>query len=303
MVTTELLNRLLEKCGKLRDGLLFIHKNTEGYEISRDTLNAVRGKSRSLVDYVNQIKLLLEEAEGVVEVPRQAYAEKDYWQGKAEAHESFGTISITRPTGRVKLVGTTTDALPHFVQVRVHRAKRYIDESLHTENYFHEGPPILEFSMSSYQWAEAITGMNGVEVPVTLNYILGTEMEGVPAHVETPFERALRGAKEKVGLTDAEEKFKADVDSVIEQVKRLGLSKKKETEFVSALKQIFAEHVTVPRASKEWAIRRINEEAEQAVAHAKVEIDAALTGLIGRTGLAALQNETVMKALKEGGES
>ena len=304
MITQELLDALKAKCHHAVDGLIDAHnKSTGKYSANAEELSQISKAARDGIDAVRQIELLLSEATNTVDVPRQEYevVQGHRQDDTVERHESFGLLQVSRVTGRVKLVGTTTDSLPHFVELRVRRAKRYTDKFLLTERYHEEGIPLISIRMSSYQWAEAITNLNGTGVPVTVAHVLGTEMEDVPSEVRTPFEQAVEDAQGRVNPDVAIENFRKSLDDVLARVEKLGLTKKKETELRESLEKLYSKHFEGPQSASEWAIRRINEEAERAVSSAKVEIDAALTSLIARTGIQTLKEEGAKLLLGEEG--
>src|SRR5690606_23063929 len=127
---------------------------------------------------------------------------------KEETHESFGTLAVTNIVGRMRLVGTTTDSLPNSVRLTFHRSRRLIDGGTHSEYYMSKGPPLLQVEMSRNQWAEAICGMNGVGVPVTVRTVMGTRMENVPKTVTSPFQQIIDDANKRLDYkTEGTEKF------------------------------------------------------------------------------------------------
>ena len=242
---------------------------------------------------LRKIRLLIEEHQEAVTVPRQEFHQREEGQGchrdLVETHESYGVVSVTRPQGRIRLVGAMMDALPCCVNITVHRAQRTINQDLHTEHFFHRGPPVLQIRMSTYQWAEAISSMNGVAVPCTIENIMGVNMDDVPEETKTPLEQLAHRTKTQAQAqeTAAEGEFFKAVDALIAEVPGLKLSKKREVELMKTLQNLKG-HVNAPKEATEWASRRLAEDTEKAVAQGRVELAAALTTVLQRAGLGAL---------------
>lgn len=255
-------------------------------------------KARAALQQVNQAILAVEEATGTVDVPRRGHTIKEddasYKTGFKEGHESFGVIQITRPTGKMKLVGTTSDSLPSCVKLAVYRADRFVDTHTHTEHYFHHGGgrPLLEIEMSMYQWAEAICNMNGVMNPCTIRAVMGTSMENVPDRVTTPMEQIINDTHKEINPDkDVKKKFSEDVENVVAMIPDLKVSKKKAEALEKAIRRLLEDNVEAPERARKWATRMFSEATEKAVSTAKVEMESALAGLINRTGLSALKGE------------
>lgn len=296
----EFLDTLLNKLRSIEQDIIKLASpdETNPSRAVRDT--AAKEKAHQALNKVRQAILAIEEQQGAVPVDRQEHTitEDPYHhrpEGRRESHESFGILEFTRPTGRIRLVGSTMDALPSWIQIRVYRADRIIDPHLHTEHYFHtpNKPPLLELRMSTFQWAEAICNMNGVMNPCTLNSVMGVRMDEVPPHVTTPLEQILNDTKEafKKGTDNGQEAFKADVDAVLAKIPALKLSGTKAADLEKSIRDLYERHMVAPVRQAKWATQRFTEDTEQAVAHARTEIEAAMGSLIQRTGLAALRGE------------
>lgn len=253
-----------------------------------------RDKARSCHDAVEQAILAVQEATDSVPVERIPHTVASGGRSRElqESHESFGLVEISRVTGSCRLVGALSHNLPGFIQVRVYRANRLIDQDLHTEHYFYRGLPIVEINLSAYQWAEAITNMNVAGgVPCTLDCVMGVSMETVPDEVTTPLEQIVADAKAEAA-PDHGAGFKADIDALIAKVRETkGLSNKAAEALAGDIRSLARKHVEAPVNAANWASRRVAETSEKIVSVAKVEMAAAMGSLIQRTGIAALKGE------------
>lgn len=255
-----------------------------------DALNAIRAAQQMIRDELLEPK-----------VPREGFSRemKDvgYKKDLVEQHESYGQLSVTRPTGTVRLVGTMMDSLPNFVKLTVHRSQRMIDQDLHTEMFFQKGPPVLEIWLSTYQWAEAISSMNGVAIPCTIKNVQGVQMDLVPDEVRTPLEQIVEQTQEQARqrLDQSEEDYLGALAALSEHIDTLNLSKKKTGEIQKHIKAL-RDFVEVPQKKAKWASQRVSEDAEKAVSQAKVEMGAALTSLLQSAGQGALAEKLGMTA-------
>jgi hypothetical protein len=291
-----LLETLLAKLKAAQQGLIDLADETKTKDHNWNYGGGARDSARRCLTTVDQAVLAFEEALGIVKVERQEHeiVELDRRSGHdayREKHESFGVIQFTRPTGRFKLVGTTTDALPTCVSVAVYRADRLINAELHTEHYFHKGLPIVEFQMSLYQWAEAICNMTGQQTPCTLTDVMGVPLERVPENITTPLEQILKDTKKAIRTDGGKEAFKEDIDALVARIPDLKLSAKKAQELETIIRALYERHMNEPEQKAKWAARRFTEGTEAAIAHARVEMDAALAAIVNRIGNAALKGE------------
>lgn len=242
---------------------------------------------------VQRARQILDEELGTTDIPRQGYVAGPGQSYKgddetSESHESFGVVAVTKVTGGFRLVGSMVQSLPSCISFRVSRAKRHVDSRLHTERYYHDGRPLLEFRMSTYQFAEMISGMNGVEVPCTLHRVMHVQMDEPPAEVKTPLEQIASDAQKAVSQeVEGEAEFWSALQKLEDDVDTLKLSGKKAGEMKVKIREL-RKFVATPKSAVAWAARRLAEESERTVSQAKVEIAAAITNMAQRAGLQKL---------------
>lgn len=267
------------------------------YRERYDALDSVRKAMQRIHPeaLVEKIKLSNEDAEG--------------WRkdSRLERHESYGVLSVSRPSGSRRLVGSMIDSLPTYVELIVKRAYREIDSKSFVEHFYHEGPILLRVAMSTTQWADLITGMNGVEIPCTLDTLLGARMDPVPDEVKTPLDQVAHDTRNEMirGKDEVEEAFLKKVLKLETQIKDSKLSKKAASDLLKTLGSI-RDSVSVPRATASWAAQRVAEVTEATVAQGRMEMAAAVETLIRRSGLKAIEGrlaEHVSLQLTEGSSS
>ena len=263
----------------------------------------VKNRAWLAAQAIRSATLALEEAYGVVEVPRQPLTLSDVdgpMADNVQRHESFGRIEVTKPTGDKRLVGTATDSQPSWVSFSVYRAERQINKGTHSENYFHTGRPIVEFDMSVYQFSEMITSMQGQGTCCTITDVMGVVMEPVPEEVSTPLEEIIKNSRNEAWNKkpeEAEAAFQKEVESIVEFVPELKLSQKKANDLAERLTRL-KDHSGAAASSASWAAQRFTEDTEKAISVAKVEIEAAVDNIAHRRGLTALVEDN--KALGGG---
>lgn len=184
-------------------------------------------------------------------------------------------------------------SLPTCVQFEVRRAERVLDKNLHMESYCPRGPVVAKFRLSTYQFAELISGMHGVGVPCTLDTIMGVRMDPPPEEAKTPLDQISSEAREEaLGYqSKAEPEFQEALKGLEDHVDSLKLSFKKASEMKGRIRSL-RKFVSAPVASAAWATQRLAEEAEKVKSQAAVEIAAAITTMAHKVGL---------KQLSEGG--
>lgn len=253
---------------------------------------------RVAYEALNQVRRALQLASPPgTQAVRQGYtAEVGTGLGKGDSmvehHESFGSISISKPSGgRLRLVGAMAQSLPSCIEIRVHRSRRDIDTRFHTEHYYHEGTPLLVLRLSTYQWAELICSMQGSPSPCTIAAVAGVQMDPVPDEMKTPLEQITHDARKAMfEVPEVEAQFLAALEDVAAKLPDLKLGKKKEDDLRRAILGL-RNHVDAPKAAATWATQRITEDTELTVSQAKVEMAAAFQSLVQRTGLAAIEGQ------------
>jgi hypothetical protein len=258
---------------------------------------------RAAFDILNEVKKAREAAHlaaGTTSVPKIPHEIKPNTRGLSrneteETHESFGVVSVTRPSGgRTRLFGSMVDALPSFVELTIQRAQRTNDPDGHSEFIRHDfkQPVVARIRMSTYQWAELITNMNGTDTPCTLDVVNGVQMDPLPKEVTTPLEQIKQDTKKaffKEKVAD-EVEFKAALEALKAQVAGLGLSQKKTVGIQNAIGELL-QFVTAPMAAATWASQRLAEDTEKLTSQARIEIAAAMESIVRKAGLQAMQEK------------
>lgn len=285
-----------ERMAALRSHLCELHDRIKDQHLPGKGLtpreyvwNAIREVDRAVLD--------ASESTGTLEVPRSQYeivSEGGAMSGSRETHESFGAAQLTRCTGRKRLVGAVLDAHPNFITLSISRAERMISDRLHDE-YWMPREHIVELNFSVYQWAELVSSMNGTVVPCTIQSVFRVDMEPVPEQVKSVFERTHKDALKSVmsSTTDVEKAFVADVGELKKKVEELGVSKTKASAVTSLLHKLVEDYLYSPKSTAAWAAQRLNEEAEKAVTNIKLETAAAMTSIVQRAGINALNQPGV----------
>jgi hypothetical protein len=235
-------------------------------------------------------------------VARQSFVEEEeqgHIQDFRQKHESFGNISVSRVTGSRRLVGAIADNLPQYIEIRINRADRLIDERLHTEYYFSHGAPLVSVCLSTYQWAELISSLNTTGVPCTIGSVLGVGMEDLPLEAQTPMEQIAKNIKKESRTeTQVEAEFNGKLEELRAFAEGLGLTKKK-LEGISARIDSLRAQVTAPKEAAAWATRRVTENCEKAISQARIEIAASVTSFIQQAGVKYLDEHIKTLQLPE----
>lgn len=197
-----------------------------------------------------------------------------------ETHPAYGMIGASRVTGDCLLAGTD---FTHHNSVRVTLYHAEVGRMLshdwwHTKNLM----PISEVYLSEAQWATFVSTLNsGDGTPCTITQ-LGRELIPAIARTTSRHEQFTQEADEHrtaviealnaVGTLIAESREKMPrkiADALTAQVTKALQQIGVNLDFVG---QSFAKHV------------------ERTIEHAKIEVNAYVTGVIHRTGLAALKD-------------
>lgn len=232
------------------------------------------------------------------EVPRQPLGHAKTSHHLEEIHESYGYISINRVSGNTRLVGAMTDNLPTFIEMRVQASRRHIDPQTHGEHFFGYGPMLLVARMSSYQWAELITGMNTSGFPCTLKTVLNVDMDGVPEEVTTPLEQIGKNFTKRTETTKVEAEYFEVLEDLKSKIDNVGLSTKKADTLKADVHKL-RKLVSAPKDAADWAARRVSEVTEKVISTTKIEIAAAINTAVTQAGMKQLQ-EPLTKQLPEG---
>lgn len=202
-------------------------------------------------------------------------------------HPSHGMVSLARGSGARRLFGSHMDSHATFITLRVKRAET---QFRHGQRYIHAHGSVCEVVLSSAQFAELITNMNvGDGVPCTLRW---TQQDG---NIEEPpvevsaqsiiredFAAGIGGLAGR--LREARAAALAALDKVPEKTKKAVMAG-----FDAALRE------TVDAAP--FAVDQFQRATKAAETAARAEMDALMTHVTTRLGLAALQDPDVIRKL------
>ena len=185
---------------------------------------------------------------------------------------TFGTIGFSRGQGTARALFGSSIKHNHTIQLEVKTA--HMVRGINMDRIFGD-KIICRVEMSPTQFADAITGLNSAEVPVTIRY---TRDEGA-VNEEAPFQN-------KVAQFNKE--FKEDIAHLsveLEEVLKLAHETKAQKRLIHALEQAkmhFKENV--PFVNTQFA-----EQMEKTVTEAKGEVEAFVTSMVKQYGIEAIR--------------
>jgi len=201
--------------------------------------------------------------------------------GERHTHESYGQIRFSRVSGRSRFYGSELEQ-DHFITLEI--TKSEIDRGLSQEHHF-AGDVITQLRMTAGQFSELITSMNmGSGVPCTLERYNGKitqplpEIENRKEFVHRKFdERMKEFAKEMV---DRQERAR-------ELIAKKSLNKADKEELNWLLTRLTQEvSSNIPFFGKCF-----QENVDEIVHEAKLEIENAIQHKVSTLGLKALHEE------------
>ncbi len=214
------------------------------------------------------------------------------------SHPSFAVINI----GRASIGGwhkkLFDSPFKHYHVVTLEISPADLTRNLHGDSISPSGRvPYISVAMSQVQFSEMIlnAGLHS-GTPCTVEYLNGERVEDPPA----------RDIK-KLWASEVKRDFKdiADAAAAAEKTADDLLAKDRITKGdVKALRDIIFGFAQDLRENMPWLQERFQEAMEKTVAEAKGEINAHMTHLIQKTGLAALQGKALptLEMQDEGGE-
>lgn len=192
-------------------------------------------------------------------------------------HPAFGIIGASRVSGRTNLFASDFSHNA-FMTITVRRSE--LKRSLSNDWHFPR-EELIHIALSEAQWATFVSSPNvGSGVPCTIEHLQGEVISGLPDPETRSDQFSAEVRKSGHDAISALAALGAAIDG-------LGLSKTK----TDALK----EYVRQARGKLESAIPFIagqfDEHAETTVERAKAEVHGYMTGILMRSGLAALGGE------------
>lgn len=194
-----------------------------------------------------------------------------------EEHPAYALIGASRVNGTANLFGTD---FVHRSYIAITLLKADTRRSLSTDwRHGNIQQEVVQVALSEAQWATFISTLNvGQGVPCTLQSVGG---RAVPQIEGRPDRREQFSEEVFATLRDAQRQLE-DLKQALEDSK---LGAKAKEELQGKVRQAAQEI----GANVNYVAKCFGEHVEQTIEHAKIEVAAYATGVIQRTGLAALQ--------------
>jgi len=213
-------------------------------------------------------------------------------ENTTDRHPAYGMVNLSRCTGRVDLFGSPFEN-SDFVALRVSTGERTRDLGQH---WYMERERVLEVYLSAGQFAQLITTMNaGSGVPCTIHRarLEGplTQLPPPPPEVHSEMRGAVEDLQRTVNQATDIDRILADVNAALEGIPRLP------EKYKAAVRAAVAQHRSTLRSAAPFYAEQAARAAERIVASAAAEVDASVTRVLGRLGLAKLRELNVAGAL------
>lgn len=196
-----------------------------------------------------------------------------------ETHPAYGIIGASHVSSTGTRLAGSDFKHSGFVTIRIGRAKLYRGLS---HDRWHKDHDIIEVSVSEAQWATFISTLNqGEGVPCTLDHVRGEDV--IPAIGG----RADRRAQFKAEASEDLSKAEAKIDEMLALV-RAGKMRKTE------LESLLIQTKNMMSGGVNFVAKSFGEHVETTLAHAKVEIEAYMTGMVQRAGIQALSGQATI---------
>jgi hypothetical protein len=191
--------------------------------------------------------------------------------GDKYEHPSFGTIAFSRTQGcNVPLFGSSIE---HHNTIRLIVSHAELNRDLQRDWIFSRGT-IVEVDMSPTQFADAITGLNSSEIPVTIRYIQNGQR--IP---DPPYQNKVKQFNKE--FQDDINKLSKSFDEAINLAKETK-AQKRLIQFIEGLKIQFKNNLPFVNES-------FSEQMEKTITETKGEIDAFIDNKIVQYGLDAIK--------------
>lgn len=195
-------------------------------------------------------------------------------RGTIETHPAYGQVRAARVTGRACLYGSDFE---HHDYIVIEVSRSEVRRDLATD-WPHPREELLALALSEAQWASFVSTLNhGTGTRCTLQHVLRKSVPQIP---NPPDRRQQAKAEMAAGLAEAE----SHLAHARELLQASGLSKVKaaaiESELIKASNRLSSGTVFVSQ--------QFEEHVESTLEHAKVEIEAHLSNVVQRTGLATM---------------
>lgn len=205
--------------------------------------------------------------------------------GEKEEHPSYGMVGIFRTQGKIgKMFGSALEQHSGYISIQIKRGRRYHANG--QDWYMADGRhELINIALTAAQFAELITTPNtGDGVPCTIMRLDGEMVENPPEDYKSEADRVQDEFADKIKeITD---NIDPNFKEAIGLLTAAGTLKKPEREKIAKMLGRLQMEI---KHGMPYAHESFQEATEKTVVAAKAEIDAALTGVIQRTGLKALQ--------------
>lgn len=192
-------------------------------------------------------------------------------------HPAFGQIGASRVSGRTNLYDSD---FSHNAYMTISIRRSELHRNL--ANDWHYGrEELIEVALSEAQWATFVSSANiGSGVPCTIEHLRGEVIPGLPAPASRVKQFGDEVRKRGADSIEALDKLAAEIDG-------LGLSRAK----ADKLKEVVRAARSAFTSSIPYIAEQFDEHSEKTVERAKAEIHGYMTGVLTRSGLAALGAE------------
>lgn len=206
---------------------------------------------------------------------------------RVEQHESFGVIQANCVSGHRRLFGSVLDSHQHYIEITLTRGEaRFptLDERMIAWPKNGYDGHVASVMLSAAQWAEMVTCTNiGMGIPCTLSRVRGRRMEDVPDTHENRVDRVLEDFRRE--MKKAPRETKEAEAKLIKAIEEMKISEKQKGTLIALVRPIApAFEVNVP-----YVLERFNEAAETSLAAVKSEVDATLSLVAMKLGLAEMR--------------
>jgi hypothetical protein len=208
------------------------------------------------------------------EAPKVAVEDGPGREQSKITHPAFAQIRASRVSGGALLYGSDFQH-QHFITVQICRSELHRELS---RDWHHARDELIDVSMSEAQWATFISTLNsGGGTPCTLTHIACKGVPQIPHNAKRrdQFNAELR---ETLGLVES------SLTELRDKINALPVSEKKRKELLSSVE--CAERNLAPNLT--FVANQFGEHMETVTEHAKVEIEAYVSGVVQRAGLQAI---------------
>jgi len=207
---------------------------------------------------------------------REAGQHDDY----IEEHPAYGMIGASRVQSSGAFLFGSDFRHHGYVVVSVHGASLY--RGLSSDRVHADRPTVVEVALSEAQWASFVSTMNvGNGVPATILYRDGMHLPDIEP------------------ITDRREQATMEMAQTFEDalvlMRELRDAAAAGRPSMKDIRQKLDKSIQEIEANAPFVAERFDQHVEDTIEHAKIEVDAFLTGAIQRAGIAALAGQPIIE--------